>query len=229
MGTDRYYAWPGALSHKKRKVLVFKICIYLIEKRGIFMAEKQSLVAPVVRLTGVLVVLCGLLYPAAVTGVAQGVMEEKADGNLIYNEKKEVVGSELIGQQFQDERYFHGRVSSIEYKAEGSGSNNYAPSNPDLLERTEESIEKWKEENPSVPVTEVPIDLVTNSGSGLDPHITPKAAYAQVDRVSKAANISKEKLESIIAAHTEDAALGIYGEERVNVLKLNMEVNKLMK
>lgn len=193
------------------------------------MAEKQSLVAPVVRLTGVLVVLCGLVYPAAVTGIAQGVMEEKANGSLIYNEKKEVIGSELIGQQFKGEEYFHGRVSSIEYKAEGSGSNNYAPSNPDLLERTEESIETWKEKNQSVPVTEIPIDLVTNSGSGLDPHITPQAAYVQVDRVSKATNISKEKLESLINAHTEGAAFGIYGEERVNVLKLNMEVQKLMK
>lgn len=192
------------------------------------MAEKQSIAAPVVRLTGVLVVLCGLLYPAAVTGIAQSVMGEKADGSLIYNENKEVIGSELIGQQFQDERYFHGRVSSIEYKAEGSGSNNYAPSNPELLERTEESIEKWKEENPSVPVTEVPIDLVTNSASGLDPHITPKAAYAQIDRVSKATNISEEKLESIIDAHTEGAVLGIYGGERVNVLELNVEVKKRM-
>ncbi|CAM4197371.1 potassium-transporting ATPase subunit C [Bacillus manliponensis] len=193
------------------------------------MAEKQSLLAPVIRLTGVLVVLCGLVYPAAVTGIAQGVMEEKANGSLIYNEKKQVIGSELIGQQFKGKEYFHGRVSSIEYKAEGSGSNNYAPSNPELLERTEESIETWKEKNQSVPVTEIPIDLVTNSGSGLDPHITPKAAYAQIDRVSKFANISKEKLERLVDTHTEGATLGVYGEERVNVLKLNMEVQKLMK
>ncbi|WP_369901004.1 K(+)-transporting ATPase subunit C [Bacillus manliponensis] len=193
------------------------------------MAEKQSLIAPAFRLTGALVVLCGLVYPAAVTGIAQGVMEEKANGSLIYNEKKQVIGSELIGQQFKGKEYFHGRVSSIEYKAEGSGSNNYAPSNPELLERTEESIEMWKEKNQSVPVTEIPIDLITNSGSGLDPHITPKAAYAQIDRVSKFANISKEKLERLVDTYTEGATLSIYGKERVNVLKLNMEVQKLMK
>lgn len=192
------------------------------------MTEKQSFLGPVVRLTGVLVVLCGLSYPAAVTGVAQVTMKDNAEGSLIYD-KGEVIGSKLIGQEFKSAKYFQGRVSSIEYKAEGSGSNNYAPSNPELLQRTEKSIEKWKEDNPSVPVTEVPMDLVTNSASGLDPHISPKSAYAQVDRVAKETKISKDKLKDMIASHTEGRALGLYGEERVNVLKLNIEVQKLTK
>ncbi|EEL52029.1 MULTISPECIES: K(+)-transporting ATPase subunit C [Bacillus cereus group] len=192
------------------------------------MTEKQSFLGPVVRLTGVLVVLCGLIYPAAVTGVAQVTMKDNAEGSLIYD-KGEVIGSKLIGQEFKSAKYFQGRVSSIEYKAEGSGSNNYAPSNPELLQRTEKSIEKWKEDNPSVPVTEVPMDLVTNSASGLDPHISPKSAYAQVDRVAKETKISKDKLKDMIASHTEGRALGLYGEERVNVLKLNIEVQKLTK
>ncbi|WP_410984766.1 K(+)-transporting ATPase subunit C [Bacillus cereus] len=193
------------------------------------MANKQSILSPVIRVTFTFLVLCGLLYPLLVTGIAQAVMKDNADGSLIYNEKNEVIGSKLIGQNFKDPRYFHGRVSSIEYKAEGSGSNNYAPSNPDLVKRVEESVANWKEKNPTVPVTEVPMDLVTNSGSGLDPDISPKAAYVQVDRISKLTNIPKEKINQLIKSQTEGAALGLFGEDRVNVLKLNLELQKIMK
>ncbi|MEN1937113.1 K(+)-transporting ATPase subunit C [Paenibacillus sp. 102] len=193
------------------------------------MAKKQSILSPVIRVTFTFLVLCGLLYPLLVTGIAQAVMKDNADGSLIYNEKNEVIGSKLIGQNFTDPRYFHGRVSSIEYKAEASGSNNYAPSNPDLVKRVEESIANWKDKNPAVSVTEVPMDLVTNSGSGLDPDISPKAAYVQVDRISKLTNIPKEKLNQLIKDQTEGAALGLFGEDRVNVLKLNLELQKIMK
>lgn len=193
------------------------------------MAKKQSILAPIVRVTFTFLVLCGLVYPLIVTGIAQAVMKDNADGSLIYNDKGEVVGSKLIGQNFTDPRYFHGRVSSIEYKAEASGSNNYAPSNPDLAKRVEKSIEDWKKQNPTVPVTEVPIDLVTNSGSGLDPDISPKAASVQVDRISKLTNIPKETLDQLIKEQTEGAALGLFGEDRVNVLKLNLELQKLIK
>ncbi|MCI0767349.1 K(+)-transporting ATPase subunit C [Bacillus sp. TL12] len=193
------------------------------------MANKQSILSPVIRVTFTFLVLCGLLYPLLVTGIAQAVMKDNADGSLIYNEKNEVIGSKLIGQNFKDPRYFHGRVSSIEYKAEASGSNNYAPSNPDLVKRVEESVANWKEKNPTVPVMEVPMDLVTNSGSGLDPDISPKAAYVQVDRISKLTNIPKEKINQLIKSQTEGAALGLFGEDRVNVLKLNLELQKIMK
>ncbi|ARJ20481.1 K(+)-transporting ATPase subunit C [Bacillus mycoides] len=193
------------------------------------MAKKQSILSPIIRITFTFLVLCGLVYPLIVTGIAQAVMKDNADGSLIYNDKDEVVGSKLIGQNFTDPRYFHGRVSSIEYKAEASGSNNYAPSNPDLAKRVEKSIAEWKEQNPTIPVTEVPIDLVTNSGSGLDPDISPKAASVQVDRISKLTNIPKEKLDQLIKDQTEGAALGLFGEDRVNVLKLNLELQKLMK
>ncbi|PFL21358.1 potassium-transporting ATPase subunit C [Bacillus cereus] len=193
------------------------------------MAKKQSILSPIIRITFTFLVLCGLVYPLIVTGIAQAVMKDNADGSLIYNDKDEVVGSKLIGQNFTDPRYFHGRVSSIEYKAEASGSNNYAPSNPDLAKRVEKSIAEWKEQNPTVPVTEVPIDLVTNSGSGLDPDISPKAASVQVDRISKLTNIPKENLDQLIKDQTEGAALGLFGEDRVNVLKLNLELQKLMK
>ncbi|PGZ47032.1 potassium-transporting ATPase subunit C [Bacillus cereus] len=193
------------------------------------MAKKQSILSPIIRITFTFLVLCGLVYPLIVTGIAQAVMKDNADGSLIYNDKNEVIGSKLIGQNFTDPRYFHGRVSSIEYKAEASGSNNYAPSNPDLEKRVEKSIEEWKKQNPSVPVTEIPIDLVTNSGSGLDPDMSPKAAYVQVERISKLTNIPKETLDQLIKDQTEGAALGLFGENRVNVLKLNLELQKLMK
>lgn len=193
------------------------------------MAKKQSILSPIIRITFTFLVLCGLVYPLIVTGIAQAVMKDNADGSLIYNDKNEVIGSKLIGQNFTDPRYFHGRVSSIEYKAEASGSNNYAPSNPDLEKRVEKSIEEWKKQNPSVPVTEVPIDLVTNSGSGLDPDISPKAAYVQVERISKLTKIPKETLDKLIKNQTEGAALGLFGETRVNVLKLNLELQKLLK
>lgn len=193
------------------------------------MAKKQSILSPIIRITFTFLVLCGLVYPLIVTGIAQAVMKDNADGSLIYNDKNEVVGSKLIGQNFTDPRYFHGRVSSIEYKAEASGSNNYAPSDSDLAKRVEKSIADWKVQNPSVPVTEVPIDLVTNSGSGLDPDISPQAAYVQVDRISKLTNIPKEKLDQLIKNQTEGAALGLFGEDRVNVLKLNLELQKLIK
>ncbi|MCX2826304.1 potassium-transporting ATPase subunit C [Bacillus pseudomycoides] len=193
------------------------------------MAKKQNILSPVIRVTFTFLVLCGLLYPLLVTGIAQAVMKDNADGSLIYNERNEVIGSKLIGQNFKDPRYFHGRVSSIEYKAEASGSNNYAPSNPDLVKRVEESVADWKDKNPTVSVTEVPMDLVTNSGSGLDPDISPKAAYVQVDRISKLTNIPKEKLNQMIKSQTEGATLGLFGEDRVNVLKLNLELQKIMK
>jgi len=193
------------------------------------MAKKQSILSPIVRITFTFLVLCGLVYPLIVTGIAQAVMKDNADGSLIYNDKNEVIGSKLIGQNFTDLRYFHGRVSSIEYKAEASGSNNYAPSNPDLEKRVEKSIEEWKKQNRAVLVTEVPIDLVTNSGSGLDPDISPKAASVQVERISKITKIPKETLGQLIKDQTEGAALGLFGENRVNVLKLNLELQKLLK
>ncbi|MGH1298976.1 K(+)-transporting ATPase subunit C [Bacillus pretiosus] len=193
------------------------------------MAKKQNILSPIIRITFTFLVLCGLVYPLIVTGIAQAVMKDNADGGLIYNDKNEVIGSKLIGQNFTDPRYFHGRVSSIEYKAEASGSNNYAPSNPDLEKRVEKSIEEWKKQNRAVPVTEVPIDLVTNSGSGLDPDISPKAASVQVERISKITKVPKETLDQLIKDQTEGAALGLFGESRVNVLKLNLELQKLLK
>lgn len=177
----------------------------------------------------VFIVLCGILYPLVTTGAAQLLMPDHANGSLIKDSDGKVVGSELIGQNFTNPKYFQSRVSSIEYNGAGSGSNNYAPSNPDLMERTKASIEAWKQNNPDVPVSELPIDLITNSGSGLDPHITPKSADVQIPRISKLTGVPEEELGKLVDQQTDSRDLGIFGEPRVNVLKLNLALSELLK
>ncbi|OAS20415.1 potassium-transporting ATPase subunit KdpC [Paenibacillus oryzisoli] len=179
-----------------------------------------------IRISLFLMLLCGLLYNVIITGIAQAVMPGKASGSIIYNEKGDIVGSELIGQSFTDPQFFQSRVSSIEYKAEGSGTPNYAPSNPDMIKRVQESIEAWKAKNPDVPVSELPIDLISNSGSGLDPHISPEAALAQIPRISKLTGIAPGQLESLVSSNTQAREFGILGEPAVNVLKLNLDLQK---
>jgi len=182
-----------------------------------------------VRASLVFLLLCGIVYPLGTTGIAQLVMPGNANGSLIKDASGNVVGSELIGQSFTDPKYFHGRVSSIEYNAAGSGSNNYAPSNPDMLQRTRDSIEAWKKDNPDVPVSELPVALITNSGSGLDPHITPKSAEVQIPRISKLTGVPADELQRMVDRHTEGRDLGVFGEPRVNVLMLNLELRTLLK
>lgn len=179
-----------------------------------------------VRASLVFIVLCGIAYPLTVTGAAQLLMPHQASGSLLQDSQGKVVGSELIGQNFKDPKFFQGRVSSIDYNGGGSGSNNYAPSNPDMLERTKASIEEWKKNNPDVPVSQLPVDLVTNSGSGLDPHISPKAAEAQIPRISKLNGLSQSELQKLVAEHTQGRDLGVFGEPRVNVLKLNLALSE---
>lgn len=178
------------------------------------------------RISLVLLIICGLAYPMAVTGLSVLTMPAKAEGSLIES-NGEVVGSKLIGQMFKDPKYFSGRVSSIEYNAAGSGSGNYAPSNKDMIERTKKDIDAFLEANPDVKKEDIPADLLTNSGSGLDPHISPLAAEIQVPRIAKERGIVEEDLYRLIKAKTEGRQLGIFGEPRVNVLELNMALDQL--
>ncbi|NOU93052.1 potassium-transporting ATPase subunit KdpC [Paenibacillus sp. LMG 31456] len=180
-----------------------------------------------IRASLVFIVLCGIVYPLVCTGFAQVLMPGKANGSMIENSKGEIVGSELIGQKVTDPKFFQGRVSSIDYKAEASGTNNYAPSNPDMLKRTQESIEDWKTNNPDVPISKLPIGLITNSGSGLDPHISPESAKAQVPRISKLTGLPASQLNTLVDANTEGRDLGLFGEPRVNVLKMNLALQGL--
>ncbi|AIQ12348.1 potassium-transporting ATPase subunit KdpC [Paenibacillus durus] len=188
----------------------------------------MRLVAASLRTSLMLMVLCGLLYNLSVTGIAQLVWPKQAGGSLVYNGNGDVIGSALIGQSFTDLKFFQGRVSSIDYHAEGSGSPNFAPSNPDLLNRVKQSVEDWRKNNPDVPISQLPVDLITNSGSGLDPDISPEAAKVQIPRISKLTGIPPQELESLVNEHTEGRKLSFLGEPAVNVLKLNIALEKLI-
>ena len=181
-------------------------------------------------------VICGFIYPMVLTGVSQVVFPSQSNGSLVEVNGK-AVGSEIVGQDFTDERLFHCRPSAYnyntytqeqkdsgEYAGLSSGSNNYAPSNPALKERLDEDIEKFLEENPTVSKEDIPSDIITASGSGLDPHISVEAAKVQMDRVAKNTGLSQEQLEKMIEENTSGKFLGIFGEETVNVLKLNLMV-----
>ncbi|WP_339207646.1 potassium-transporting ATPase subunit KdpC [Paenibacillus sp. FSL K6-3182] len=189
--------------------------------------QLSSLMIPL-RISIIFMIICGIIYPLASTGAAQLLFPKQANGSLIKDSSGQVVGSELIGQSFVDPKWFQGRVSSIDYNAAGSGSNNFGPSNPALIERTKASIEAWKAQNPDVPVSQLPIALITNSGSGLDPHITPQSADVQIARISKLTGVSPAELEQLVKANTEGRDLGVFGDERVNVLKLNIALSKML-
>ena len=182
----------------------------------------------IIRLSLLLIVLCGIVYPVAMTGLAQTIFPSQADGSLVKNSDGKVVGSELIGQNYKSPQYFQGRVSSIENNGASTGSNNYAPSNEDMLKRTEDSINVLQKENPELDKKDIPLDLITNSGSGLDPHISVRAAEIQAERVSEETGIKKEELLAMIKDSTTYRSLGIFGEPHVNVLELNMKVQDVM-
>ncbi len=176
-----------------------------------------------------MIVICGVAYPLLMTGVAQVIFPDQANGSMVKNKDGQVVGSELIGQNFKSLGYFHGRVSSIDYNAAASGSNNYGPTNKDMLKRTQESIKVLKKENPTINTNDIPVDLITNSASGLDPDISVRAAKFQVSRVSKETGVDKSKLITLIDETTKGRSLGLFGESRVNVLELNMKLQNIIK
>jgi len=170
-------------------------------------------------------IACGLVYPLIFTGFAQIAFPNQANGSLVRNSQGEAIGSRLIGQKFTSERYFQGRPSSIDYKAEASGASQLAPTNKTLIERVKTDTASLTKLNGAKPT----IDLVTTSGSGLDPDITPSGAAVQVERVAKARSLDPETLRKLIAEHTEGRFLGIFGEARVNVLALNLALDALKK
>jgi K+-transporting ATPase ATPase C chain len=180
-----------------------------------------------IRFTLVTVVLLGLGYPLLVTGIASVFFPHKAAGSLILKDGQ-VVGSELLAQSFTSDRYFHPRPSAAGsgYDATASGGSNLAQSSKALVTRIQSEIDKLAAENPDKPV---PIDLVTTSASGLDPDITPDAAYYQAARVAKARNLSEASVRTLIEQHIAGRQLGVLGEARVNVLELNLDLDKLAK
>ena len=180
---------------------------------------------PAVRMTLVLTVLTGMLYPALVTGIAQAIFPRQANGSLIEANGK-VIGSELIGQKFSKPEYFQGRPSAAGdgYDAASSGATNFGPTNQKLAERIKTDAEKFRKENPEFSGN-VPADLLTSSASGLDPDLSPASAAAQVSRVAKARGIAPDQIQEFVQRYTEARQLGFLGEPRVNVLKLNLALD----
>lgn len=197
-------------------------------------------------LTVFMLILCGFAYPAALTGLGQFMFPHQANGSLITaegektTEPEEAIGSAIVGQDFSgNPRYFQGRVSGVNYNTYteeekednsyggiGSGGSNLASSNEELKERVEKSVDEFLEKNPGVEKGDIPADLLTASGSGMDPDITPQSAKIQIPAIAENTGLSEEELEKIVENNTQGKVLGVFGHERVNVLKCNLEIAK---
>lgn len=186
----------------------------------------------------VFIFICGLVYPMLMTGLSQVIFTKQANGSLI-TVNDEVIGSELIGQTFTDSRFMKGRPSAVNYntytaeqKEDGSyggvasGSNNFAPTNPELEKRVEKDMADFLQTNPTISKDQIPTDLLTASGSGLDPHISYESALVQIPGISENSGLPENVLEEIVKDNTQDKFVGIFGEKTVNVLGVNSDIAK---
>ncbi len=172
-------------------------------------------------------ILFGLLFPLLIWAIGL-IFPNQSNGLPIYK-NGELVGFENIGQKFYSDKYFWGRPSAVDYNAASTGGSNKGPSNPEYLKEVEKRIEDFLQKNPEVKRSEIPSDIVTASGGGLDPHISPQAAFIQIPRVARARNVDKETIRKLVKENIESPFLGMFGPEKVNVLKLNLALDNLNK
>lgn len=209
--------------------------------KGFLHGTRQAVVVTIV-----LMVICGFLFPALLTGLSSLIFPHQAKGSLI-EVNGQTVGSEIVGQEFLQDYYMWSRPSAYHYNVYqegedgtqtyndgsefpgiGSGSNNYAPSSADLAERVEADIANFLAKNPDVNKEDIPTDLLTASGSGLDPHISPASAEVQIPRIAKASQLEEAKVREIVENNTTGKLLGVFGEETVNVVEVNIEIAQAM-
>jgi K+-transporting ATPase ATPase C chain len=185
----------------------------------------KAYILPSIKLTLILLVLVGGLYPLMIAGIGK-FTPGHGDGETITS-KGRIVGYANVGQKFTKDQYFWSRPSAVDYNAAGSGGSNKGPTNPDYLKDVEKRIQDFLKKNPGVTRAQIPAELVTASGSGLDPDLSPEGAEVQVARVAAARHISAEQLDALIATNTEKPLLGLFGPPKVNVLKLNVALDEL--
>lgn len=181
-------------------------------------------ILPAIKLTAVTIILFAILYPLALWGIAQFAPNKGKGAIVEHNGKKHYTN---IGQSFTDDKYFCSRPSAVAYNAAGSGGSNKGPSNAEYLAEVQARIDTFLVHNPEIKKSEIPVDIVTASGSGLDPHISVQAAKVQIKRIAKIRNIDAQKLEQLIATHTDKPLAGLFGPEKINVLKLNIALDEL--
>jgi potassium-transporting ATPase KdpC subunit len=205
-------------------------------KRASVRTILHKYIRPAVVITLLFAVVTGLLYPGVVTGIAQLLFHSQANGSLVYASNGQVIGSDLIGQYWTSPKYFHGRPSATlnptsgtpsPYEADNSTASNLGPTNSVLIQDVQQRIAELKKENPHAPPGPVPVDLVTASGSGLDPDITVAGALYQVPRVAAARGLSQDVVKQLVMDHEQGRFLGIFGEPYVNVLDLNLALDAL--
>jgi K+-transporting ATPase ATPase C chain len=183
-------------------------------------------IRPAIGLTILLTIITGILYPTAITGLAQALFHSQANGSLVY-QNGQPVASSLIGQYWTQPQYFHGRPSATGYAADNSGGSNLGPTNSALQTEVQKNIDQVRKENPDVPdTTPIPVDLVTSSASGIDPDISVAGADYQILRIAKARGMTEAQVQAIVNANIQGRFLGIFGEDVINVLDLNLALDK---
>lgn len=178
------------------------------------------------KLTFLTMILFGVIYPLTITGIAKLTAANGGEGNTVKVSGK-TVGFEVIGQSFESDKYFNSRPSAVGYNAAATGGSNKGPTNPDYLDQVEERISDFLKKNPAIKREQVTVDMVTASGGGLDPHISPEAALIQIGRIAQTRGLDEQQVRSLVDQHTEPPLFGLFGTARVNVLALNISLDQL--